>query len=167
MADQPALGPDGQLLDTSKIMWYNNPDDDHPIQPTPDTHHGTVFNLLSLLRDLSVIIIQVTALKVQCRPPQVVHDWLQLLMQRHMMNSATFFNHIANMLVLDNPTTPAALSSEILMHAIQFTGGWVDEPSSQTCSTLLVTFYVYLVSHSSIFTKILCIIFTSRFCCCH
>jgi hypothetical protein len=31
---QPALGPDGQLLDASKIDWYNDPDDAHPIQPT-------------------------------------------------------------------------------------------------------------------------------------
>jgi hypothetical protein len=29
---QPALGPDGQLLDASKIDWYNDPDDAHPIQ---------------------------------------------------------------------------------------------------------------------------------------
>ena len=35
------------------------------------------------------------------------------------------------------------------MRAIQFTGGWVDELSSQTCFALLVIFYVYLVSHSS------------------
>jgi hypothetical protein len=33
-SDQPALGPDGQLLDASKITWYNDPDDSHPIQPT-------------------------------------------------------------------------------------------------------------------------------------
>jgi len=32
LADQPALGPDGQLLDASKIVWYNDPDDSHPIQ---------------------------------------------------------------------------------------------------------------------------------------
>jgi hypothetical protein len=33
-ADQPARGPDGQLLDASKIEWYNDPDDPHPIQAT-------------------------------------------------------------------------------------------------------------------------------------
>jgi hypothetical protein len=33
-ADQPALGPDGQLLDASKITWHHDPDDPHPIQPT-------------------------------------------------------------------------------------------------------------------------------------
>jgi hypothetical protein len=33
MADQPARGPDGQLLNALKIQWYNNdPDDAHPIQ---------------------------------------------------------------------------------------------------------------------------------------
>jgi len=111
MADQPALGPNGQLLDALKIMWYNNPYDDHPIQPTSDMHCSIAFNLLALLRDLSVIIIQVTALEVRHRLPQVVHDWLQLSMQRNMMNSATFFNHITNMLVLDNPATPMPLSS--------------------------------------------------------
>ena len=34
-ADQPALGANGQLLDASKITWYNDPDDPQPIQPTP------------------------------------------------------------------------------------------------------------------------------------
>ncbi len=33
MANQPALGPDGRLLDVSKIKWFNNPDDAQPIQP--------------------------------------------------------------------------------------------------------------------------------------
>jgi hypothetical protein len=46
MVDQPALGPDGQLLGASKIVWFNDPDDDHPIQPTSNMHHGTVTNLL-------------------------------------------------------------------------------------------------------------------------
>lgn len=36
--DQPALGLDGQLLDASKIIWYNDPDDDHPIQPAQHGH---------------------------------------------------------------------------------------------------------------------------------
>ncbi|KAH9160626.1 hypothetical protein EDB89DRAFT_871052 [Lactarius sanguifluus] len=35
MTDQPALGPDGQLLDASKMKWYNDPDDAQPIEPTP------------------------------------------------------------------------------------------------------------------------------------
>jgi hypothetical protein len=34
MADQPALGPDGQLLDATEIEWFNDPDDARPIQPT-------------------------------------------------------------------------------------------------------------------------------------
>jgi hypothetical protein len=34
MADQSAIGPDGQLLDASKIAWYNDPDDAQPIQST-------------------------------------------------------------------------------------------------------------------------------------
>ena len=38
---QPAVGPDGQLLDTSKIDWYNDPDDAHPIQPTSNLQKGT------------------------------------------------------------------------------------------------------------------------------
>ncbi|KAF8472376.1 hypothetical protein DFH94DRAFT_696155 [Russula ochroleuca] len=33
MTDQAALGPDGQLLDASKIAWFNDPDDPKPIQP--------------------------------------------------------------------------------------------------------------------------------------
>jgi hypothetical protein len=32
MADQPALGPDGQLLDATEIEWYNDPNDAQPIQ---------------------------------------------------------------------------------------------------------------------------------------
>ncbi|KAF8799534.1 hypothetical protein BYT27DRAFT_7263832 [Phlegmacium glaucopus] len=58
MADQPALGPDGQLLHASKIVWYNNPDDAHPIQPTSDAQH------------------------IQHASPQVVHDWLQLKLNK-------------------------------------------------------------------------------------
>ena len=34
LADQPALGPDRQLLDASKITWHHDPDDPHPIQST-------------------------------------------------------------------------------------------------------------------------------------
>lgn len=45
-ADQPALGPDGQLLDASKIAWYNDPDDSHPIQPTPRVQEGDVFHFI-------------------------------------------------------------------------------------------------------------------------
>ena len=40
MADQPAVGPDGQLLDASKIQWYNDPDDAQPIQPTSNIQTG-------------------------------------------------------------------------------------------------------------------------------
>ena len=40
LADQPALGPDGQLLDASKITWYNDPDDPHPIQSTSKVQEG-------------------------------------------------------------------------------------------------------------------------------
>ena len=43
-----------------------------------------------------------------------MHDCLQLSMQRNLMNSAIFFNHTANVLVLDNPTTPLASASEPL-----------------------------------------------------
>jgi len=32
-SDQCALGPDGELLDTSKIVWVNDPDDLMPIAP--------------------------------------------------------------------------------------------------------------------------------------
>jgi hypothetical protein len=39
-ADQPARGPDGQLLDASKIDWYNDPDDPHPIQPISRVQEG-------------------------------------------------------------------------------------------------------------------------------
>ncbi|KAF8460448.1 hypothetical protein DFH94DRAFT_678468 [Russula ochroleuca] len=52
MTDQAALGPDGQLLDTSKIAWFNDPDDPKPIQPcttaTPSTSsvQGAVITFL-------------------------------------------------------------------------------------------------------------------------
>ena len=35
MTDQPAIGPDGQLLDASKMEWHHDPDDARPIEPTP------------------------------------------------------------------------------------------------------------------------------------
>jgi len=34
MVNQPILRPDGQLRDASEIVWYNDIDDAHPIQPT-------------------------------------------------------------------------------------------------------------------------------------
>jgi hypothetical protein len=39
---QCALGPDGQLLDMSKIEWYNDTDDANPIpiQLTPNIETG-------------------------------------------------------------------------------------------------------------------------------
>lgn len=40
MTDQVAVGPDGQLLDASKIPWYHDPDDAEPIQP-PSTKPST------------------------------------------------------------------------------------------------------------------------------
>ena len=33
-ADQPALGPDGQLRDASELTWHHDPADPNPIQPT-------------------------------------------------------------------------------------------------------------------------------------
>src|SRR5712672_4437922 len=42
LADQPARGPDGQLLDALKITWYNNPDDPHPIQLASGVQEGNV-----------------------------------------------------------------------------------------------------------------------------
>lgn len=47
MTDQPALGPDGRLLDASKIVWFNDPDDPHPIQPTSDAQRGMVFKCIN------------------------------------------------------------------------------------------------------------------------
>jgi hypothetical protein len=49
MADQPTRGPDGQLLNASKIPWYNDPDDAHPIQQAASkTQHGIVVSTNSL-----------------------------------------------------------------------------------------------------------------------
>jgi hypothetical protein len=39
--DQPALGPDGQLLDATKMVWYNDPDDAQPIQPALPAPSGS------------------------------------------------------------------------------------------------------------------------------
>ena len=54
-ADQPALGPDGRLLDASKIIWFNDPDDSHPIQPVPSVHGGDLFNFISVWQRLIVL----------------------------------------------------------------------------------------------------------------
>jgi len=40
MADQSALGPDGQLFDMTEIKWFNDPDDAQPIQPTSRVQEG-------------------------------------------------------------------------------------------------------------------------------
>jgi hypothetical protein len=47
MTDQCALGPDGKLLDASKIPWYDDPDDPQPIQPTPVVQGNKVLCLFS------------------------------------------------------------------------------------------------------------------------
>jgi hypothetical protein len=47
MADQPGRGPDGQLLDVSKIQWYNDLDDAHPIQQA--AQHSIVVSTDSLI----------------------------------------------------------------------------------------------------------------------
>jgi len=59
MADQPALGPDGQLCDTTEIEWYNNPDDAQPIQPA-SCMQGAVF-LHITLRTTNTVFCQVNA----------------------------------------------------------------------------------------------------------
>ena len=46
-SDQCALGPDGQLLNISKIVWHNDPDDAQPIQPM-SSMEGAVFLLITL-----------------------------------------------------------------------------------------------------------------------
>ena len=33
MEDQPALRPDGKLLDVSQIEWFHDPDDPQPMRP--------------------------------------------------------------------------------------------------------------------------------------
>jgi hypothetical protein len=43
MGDQPALGPDGKLHDTSQMEWFHNPDDPHPIQLITSTQSGINF----------------------------------------------------------------------------------------------------------------------------
>ena len=50
-SDQPALGPDRQLLDASKIAWYNDPNDPHPIQPisiTSEVQEGEALNFITI-----------------------------------------------------------------------------------------------------------------------
>ena len=57
--DQPALGPDGQLLDASKIVWYNDPDDPQPIQSTSRVQEGDVFHFTTFWRQLIFLSGQV------------------------------------------------------------------------------------------------------------
>jgi hypothetical protein len=57
--DQPALGPDGQLLDASKIVWYNDPDDPQPIQSTSRVQEGDVFCFITFWRQLIFLSGQV------------------------------------------------------------------------------------------------------------
>jgi hypothetical protein len=52
-SDQSALGPDGQLLDASRITWYNDPDDPNPIQSTSTSsrvQEGKVLNFVTFSR---------------------------------------------------------------------------------------------------------------------
>jgi hypothetical protein len=60
MDDQCAVGPDGQLLDASKITWHHDPDDPKPIQPTPEVQtiqggeSGDVFDFCYIRQQLIV-----------------------------------------------------------------------------------------------------------------
>lgn len=78
-SDQPALGPDGKLLDASKITWYNDPDDSRPIQPTTTTsgeREGEVFKLVPILQRLAdSFTSQVNLVSAPAQPvPQLVRD---------------------------------------------------------------------------------------------
>ena len=63
MADQPALGPNGHLLDASKIIWYNDPDDNQPIQPG---QHGIILNSFILSQ---IFIFQLSLYTIYCLWP--------------------------------------------------------------------------------------------------
>src|SRR6266849_5886945 len=58
LVNQSALGLDGQLLNASKITWYNDPDDSHPIQSTSKVQ-GNVFNSIRFWRQLIFLSGQV------------------------------------------------------------------------------------------------------------
>jgi len=47
MADQPALGQDGRLLDATEIEWYHDPDDAQPIPPSSHLQEGAVFKYMA------------------------------------------------------------------------------------------------------------------------
>jgi hypothetical protein len=70
-ADQPALGPDGQLLNTSKIVWYNDPDDPHPIQSTSRVQEGEVLNFITILRFSFTLQVKLVNAHGQSMPPLV------------------------------------------------------------------------------------------------
>jgi hypothetical protein len=98
MADPPALRPDGQLRDASEIVWYNDSDDAHPIQPTSRSiQEGPGASLLLRitvhLGSTDNASCQVNA-HVQSGRPQV-HGSLKPLLQRSSMNSGTLSGHIA------------------------------------------------------------------------
>ena len=51
MTDQPALGPEGQLLDATEIKWYNDLDDTQRIQhiqPTPSCTFISEYDFIDL-----------------------------------------------------------------------------------------------------------------------
>ena len=57
-SDQPALGPDGQLLDASKIVWFNDPDDPHPIRPTSMEWEGMILTSITFWWQLTFLLGQ-------------------------------------------------------------------------------------------------------------
>ena len=70
MADQCALGQDGQLLNATEIKWYNNPDNAQPIEPT-SSMQGVMFYILLVFWD--------TTNTVFCQVNTHVHsEWLQV-----------------------------------------------------------------------------------------
>jgi hypothetical protein len=83
-SDQPALGPDGQLLDASKITWHHDPDDPHPIQSTSGVQEGGVFHISHFSDNSFSCQVKWVNARAQSVPP-LAHDLQRLSLLRSSM----------------------------------------------------------------------------------
>ena len=72
LTDQPAWGPDGQLLDASRITWYNDPDDPHPIQSVSGPSGEQEGNVLMACLHWQIHSCQVKSVNAHANP---YHCW--------------------------------------------------------------------------------------------
>ena len=144
MTDQPALGPKGQLLDATKIEWYNNPNDTQPIQPIQPTPSCTFIQSMTLLTWGLLILFFVRSMLTSslsnCR-----HCYAPLLI---FGARATYLSHfVSSMTAYHLCVLPARLSA--------LPDSFRTQPLSRYLVAIVLTRHTYLTFLFSVYFRTL------------